>query len=170
MALDKRDWVFPAYREPGAAIWRGFPLETLIAQAYGNAVDPQYGRQMPNHFGSASIRYVTTSSPVATQITQAVGGLGCEDPQGGLCQPDVLRGRRDERRRLPRGDELRRRVQGADDLLLQEQPVGDLGPRRETDRVENPGREGPGVRHGRRAPRRQRSRRGVRRHEGRRGQ
>src|SRR2546422_11114645 len=28
---------------------------------------------MPNHFGSTSIRYVTTSSPVATQITQAVG-------------------------------------------------------------------------------------------------
>src|SRR5439155_1739210 len=73
MALEKRDWVFPAYREPGAAIWRGFPLETLIAQAYGNAQDPQYGRQMPNHFGSASIRYVTTSSPVGTQITQAVG-------------------------------------------------------------------------------------------------
>src|SRR5439155_1573831 len=73
MGFEKRDWVFPAYREPGAAIWRGFPLETLIAQAYGNAQDPQYGRQMPNHFGSASIRYVTTSSPVGTQITQAVG-------------------------------------------------------------------------------------------------
>src|SRR5438034_9695882 len=72
MALEKRDWVFPAYREPGAAIWRGFPLETLIAQAYGNAQDPQYGRQLPNHFGSASIRYATTSSPVRTQITQAV--------------------------------------------------------------------------------------------------
>src|SRR2546421_8952339 len=28
---------------------------------------------MPNHFGSASIHYVTTSSPVGTQITQAVG-------------------------------------------------------------------------------------------------
>src|SRR5438046_7067272 len=48
VALETRDWVFPAYRGPGAAIWRGFPLETLIAQAYGNAQDPQYGRQMPN--------------------------------------------------------------------------------------------------------------------------
>jgi pyruvate dehydrogenase E1 component alpha subunit len=73
MALEKRDWVFPAYREPGAAIWRGFPIETLIAQAYGNAKDPQRGRQMPNHFGDAQTRYVTTSSPVGTQITQAVG-------------------------------------------------------------------------------------------------
>ena len=73
MALEKRDWVFPAYREPGAAIWRGFPIETLIAQAYGNAQDPQRGRQMPNHFGDAATHYVTTSSPVGTQIAQAVG-------------------------------------------------------------------------------------------------
>jgi len=73
MALEKRDWVFPAYREPGAAIWRGFPIETLIAQAYGNAADPQRVRQMPNHFGASDIHHVTTSSPVGTQITQAVG-------------------------------------------------------------------------------------------------
>ena len=73
MALEKRDWVFPAYREPGAALWRGFPLESLIAQAYGNAMDPQHGRQMPNHFGSRAINYVTASSPVGTQIPQAVG-------------------------------------------------------------------------------------------------
>jgi 2-oxoisovalerate dehydrogenase E1 component alpha subunit len=73
MALEKRDWIFPAYREPGAAIWRGVPIEMLIAQAYGNAKDPQRGRQMPSHFGSDAAHYVTTSSPVGTQITQAVG-------------------------------------------------------------------------------------------------
>ncbi|MCI4371321.1 MAG: pyruvate dehydrogenase (acetyl-transferring) E1 component subunit alpha, partial [Thermoplasmata archaeon] len=73
MALDKRDWVFPAYREPGCALWRGFSLETLIAQAYGNAKDPQHGRQMPSHFGSKAIHYVTVSSPVGTQIPHAVG-------------------------------------------------------------------------------------------------
>jgi 2-oxoisovalerate dehydrogenase E1 component alpha subunit len=73
MALEKRDWIFPAYREPGAAIWRGVPIEMLIAQAYGNAKDPQRGRQMPSHFGSDTAHYVTTSSPVGTQITQAVG-------------------------------------------------------------------------------------------------
>ncbi len=73
MALEKRDWVFPAYREPGCALWRGFPLETLIAQAYGNAKDPQHGRQMPCHYGAKDIHYVTASSPVGTQITHAVG-------------------------------------------------------------------------------------------------
>jgi pyruvate dehydrogenase E1 component alpha subunit len=73
MALEKRDWVFPAYREPGAALWRGFPIGTLIAQAYGNANDPQRGRQMPNHYGGRDINYVPVSSPVGTQIPQAVG-------------------------------------------------------------------------------------------------
>src|SRR6266849_3714457 len=73
MALEKRDWVFPAYREPGAALWRGFPVATLIAQAYGNAQDPQQGRQMPNHYGARDINYVPVSSPVGTQIPQAVG-------------------------------------------------------------------------------------------------
>jgi len=28
---------------------------------------------MPNHFGDAATHYVTTSSPVGTQIAQAVG-------------------------------------------------------------------------------------------------
>ncbi len=73
MALEKRDWVFPAYREPGAALWRGFSVATLIAQAYGNAKDPQQGRQMPNHYGARDINYVPVSSPVGTQIPQAVG-------------------------------------------------------------------------------------------------
>src|SRR3989442_1332996 len=65
--------VRPAYREPGAALWRGFSVATLIAQAYGNAKDPQQGRQMPNHYGARDINYVPVSSPVGTQIPQAVG-------------------------------------------------------------------------------------------------
>jgi len=73
MALEPRDWVFPAYREPGCALWRGFPLNQLIAQSYGNAMDPLKGRQMPNHYGLRSINYVTASSPVGTQIPHAVG-------------------------------------------------------------------------------------------------
>ena len=73
MALEKQDWVFPAYREPGCALWRGFPARMLIAQAYGNALDPQKGRQMPSHYGAPDINYVTASSPVGTQIPHAVG-------------------------------------------------------------------------------------------------
>ncbi len=73
LALDPEDWVFPAYREPGCALTRGLDLKLMIAQEYGNSMDVNKGRQMPNHFGWRSIRYVSASSPVGTQIPQAVG-------------------------------------------------------------------------------------------------
>src|SRR3970040_886724 len=36
MALDKQDWVFPAYREPGCALWRGVPVWELGRQGVGD--------------------------------------------------------------------------------------------------------------------------------------
>ena len=71
--LKPEDWVFPAYREPGAALWRGFPLQALVHQFFGNAADLEKGRQMPNHYGNREVNYVTPSSPVGTQIPLAVG-------------------------------------------------------------------------------------------------
>jgi len=71
--LKPEDWVFPAYREPGAALWRGFPLQALVHQFFGNAADIEKGRQMPNHYGNKDVNYVTVSSPVGTQIPLAVG-------------------------------------------------------------------------------------------------
>ena len=38
--LEKDDWIFPAYREPGAALVKGVPLKAIVAQAYGLATDP----------------------------------------------------------------------------------------------------------------------------------
>jgi len=73
MALTKDDWIFPAYREPGCALWRGFPLDRFIAQCYGNALDLSKGRQMPSHYAYRPSNYVTISSPVGTQIPPAVG-------------------------------------------------------------------------------------------------
>jgi pyruvate dehydrogenase E1 component alpha subunit len=73
MALEPEDWVFPAYREPGAALVRGLPVDAIIGQAYGNSADPAKGRQMPSHYGARSINFVTPSSPVGTQIPIAVG-------------------------------------------------------------------------------------------------
>jgi len=72
-ALLPEDWVFPAYRELGVALARGVPLETLLNQFIGNSGDVLKGRQMPNHYGYREFRFVVASSPIGTQITQAVG-------------------------------------------------------------------------------------------------
>src|SRR5262245_36012903 len=72
-ALRTDDWIFPSYREPGAAFYRGYTLREYIAQLYGNQEDPVKGRQMPVHHAVKRIQYVSISSPVGTQIPQAVG-------------------------------------------------------------------------------------------------
>jgi len=73
MALTPKDWVFPAYREPGCALWRGVTVEAIVAQCYGNSADRMKGRQMPSHYGERATNYVTPSSPVGTQLPMAVG-------------------------------------------------------------------------------------------------
>jgi TPP-dependent pyruvate/acetoin dehydrogenase alpha subunit len=72
-ALSEGDWIFPCYREAGAALYHGLPLQFLIDQVFGNGNDLLKGRQMPNHFGMARVNFAVASSPVGTQIPQAVG-------------------------------------------------------------------------------------------------
>lgn len=72
-ALRDEDWVFPAYREPGIALMRGVPVRALFDQVIGNGADVCKGRQMPCHYAFASCRYASVSSPIGTQIPQAVG-------------------------------------------------------------------------------------------------
>ena len=72
-ALKPEDWIFPAYREVGAMLQRGIPLEDLMNQYFANAEDIQKGRQLMNLYGSKSVNYVTGSAPIATQLPHAVG-------------------------------------------------------------------------------------------------
>jgi TPP-dependent pyruvate/acetoin dehydrogenase alpha subunit len=72
-AMQPSDWIFPSYREPGAAFFRGYTLREYICQLYGNSEDPVKGRQMPVHHAVKRIHYMSISSPVGTQIPQAVG-------------------------------------------------------------------------------------------------
>lgn len=73
-ALELRDWVHPALREGGIALHRGYPLWTYLSQIMGNADDAStMGRQMPCHYGSKALNFVTLSSVMATQMPQAVG-------------------------------------------------------------------------------------------------
>lgn len=71
--LTNNDWVFPSYREHGAWFWRGYSIERYINQLFGNEKDPVKGRQMPVHHSARDLNLVSISSPVGTQIPQAVG-------------------------------------------------------------------------------------------------
>ncbi len=72
-ALRPGDWLYPAYREIGAALYRGYPLRTFMCQLFGNAEDPVKGRQMPVHHSVRRLNFVSVSSPVGSHIPHAVG-------------------------------------------------------------------------------------------------
>ncbi|KAJ7784355.1 branched-chain alpha-keto acid dehydrogenase E1-alpha subunit [Mycena metata] len=73
-ALELDDEVLGQYREMGVLLWRGFGVDSVFAQCFGNQDDTSgKGRQMPVHFGSPAHHFQTISSPLATQIPQAAG-------------------------------------------------------------------------------------------------
>jgi len=72
-ALRDSDWVFPAYRQPGIMLLRGAPTQQIVDEWYGNEGDLCKGRQMPVHNSFRAINFVSISSPIATQLTQATG-------------------------------------------------------------------------------------------------
>ena len=72
-AMGANDWLFPSYRTHSIALLKGVPLEVLYNQLWGNAADLVKGRQMPNHFAIPDINWVSISSPIGTQISQAAG-------------------------------------------------------------------------------------------------
>ncbi len=72
-AMRKNDFLFPCYREFGAALMRGLELQVFVHNMFGNAKDTVRGRQMPDHYTCRRVGWGSISSPVGTQITQAVG-------------------------------------------------------------------------------------------------
>ncbi|CAN0311937.1 unnamed protein product [Pylaiella littoralis] len=72
-ALELEDMAFTQYREPGILMWRDFGMQAFADQCLSNISDLGKGRQMPVHYGSKDLHYQTVSSPLGTQIPQAVG-------------------------------------------------------------------------------------------------
>ena len=72
-ALDDADMIMAQYREQGTLAYRGFTIDEFMNQLFGNEKDYGKGRQMPVHYGSSKLNYMTISSPLATQIPQATG-------------------------------------------------------------------------------------------------
>ena len=73
MALETQDWLFPSYRQPGAQFVRGRDMVSMICHCIGNTEDNVRGRQMPVHYTWREGRFISISSPVGTQFSQAVG-------------------------------------------------------------------------------------------------
>ncbi|MBI3817541.1 MAG: 3-methyl-2-oxobutanoate dehydrogenase [Planctomycetes bacterium] len=72
-AFDAKDWIFPALREGGVAVYRGMPLLEYVGQMFLNIYDTSKGRQMNNHFQHAASNFVSWSSCIGTQLPHAVG-------------------------------------------------------------------------------------------------
>eukprot|EP00922_Rhytidocystis_sp_ex-Travisia-forbesii_P029107 GHVS01042619.1.p1 GENE.GHVS01042619.1~~GHVS01042619.1.p1 ORF type:complete len:606 (+),score=115.98 GHVS01042619.1:129-1820(+) len=72
-ALKNDDILFAQYRELGVLLWRGFSLDQILDQCYGNEGDEGKGRQMPVHYCSRKHNIQAISSPLGTQISQAAG-------------------------------------------------------------------------------------------------
>ncbi len=73
IVLEPSDWIFPALRESGAMLLRGFPMVPYLCQVFGNSGDETKGRQMPSHMASRSVNQVSWGSCIGTQLPQAVG-------------------------------------------------------------------------------------------------
>ncbi|CAO1406116.1 unnamed protein product [Diamesa tonsa] len=86
-ALTSEDLVYAQYREAGVLLYRGFTVGQFIDQCYGNVDDDGKGKQMPVHYGSKELNFVTISSPLSTQIIQAVGSAYVfkRDPKNERC-------------------------------------------------------------------------------------
>ena len=72
-ALDPEDLIYGQYREVGVLLWRGFTLDDCMNQCFATELDIGKGRQMPVHYGSKKLNFVTISSTLATQMPQAPG-------------------------------------------------------------------------------------------------
>ncbi|MCI4344715.1 MAG: thiamine pyrophosphate-dependent enzyme [Thermoplasmata archaeon] len=73
LAAGPTDWIFPGLREQLVALVRGHGLTEYLHHLFANGLDPALGRQMPCHPTAREVNYVSMSSVVGTQITQAVG-------------------------------------------------------------------------------------------------
>ncbi len=81
-AMADEDVLFPSYRTHSIALLKNVPLKTMYDQMWGNAADRAHGRQMPNHFTFKDINWVSISSPIGTQISQAAGAARAAQIRG----------------------------------------------------------------------------------------
>ncbi len=72
-ALRDEDWVFPALRQAGIMLYRGWPIEKWFHHLFATRDAVEKGRSMPCHYSDRSVNQVSWSSCMATQLPHAVG-------------------------------------------------------------------------------------------------
>lgn len=60
-ALAKEDVIFCQYREAGVFAQRGYKFDDFMSQLFANKKDAGKGRNMPVHYGSATLNIVSLS-------------------------------------------------------------------------------------------------------------
>lgn len=58
-ALSEQDVIYAQYREAGVLMYRGFTLEEFMSQCFSNRKDDGQGRNMPIHYGSRRLNFVS---------------------------------------------------------------------------------------------------------------
>ena len=72
-ALDEEDWLFPSYREAGAALIRGVPLKQVLLFWMGH----EGGNAVPE-----GVNMFTMAVPIATQVPHATGAAWASKLKG----------------------------------------------------------------------------------------
>lgn len=73
LAMAEGDWLHPHYRDRAIVMGRGYSHEQFFLDFYAKRDSSSGGRQMPVHYNSRRHRICSLSSPVATNMLQAVG-------------------------------------------------------------------------------------------------
>jgi len=71
--LREADVIWPQYRELGAFLHRGFTIQQVTDQCMSRGCEPGKGRQMPVHYVDRDLEIQAVTSPLGTQLPQAVG-------------------------------------------------------------------------------------------------
>jgi pyruvate dehydrogenase E1 component alpha subunit len=73
LATETEDWIFPGLREQLISLVRGYSLLAYAHSLFADDRDVSRGRQMPCHPSAREVHYVSMSSVIGTQISQAAG-------------------------------------------------------------------------------------------------